>query len=180
MALMSQENYTAPQNTNITWQGKAAYNSYAPEGSLTILSASLTESEDSITELNVVIDMRTLEQENTRLRDHLRDEDFFDVQRFPVASFTLTSPASVSDSVVLLSGNMTIKGETRTEEIKATLTTHPDGLLLTFEHSMDRTLYGVNFNSPSFFSNLKDQAIADEFVLKGSIVFASNYTEVSH
>lgn len=36
---------------------------------------------------------------------------------------------------------------------------------------MDRTQYGVNHNSPSIFKRLKEDAIADEFVLKGELIF---------
>ncbi|PQB03519.1 YceI family protein [Aureitalea marina] len=159
--------------TQISWQGKAAYSSYSPEGSLQLLSGRLSLKDGVIDTLNIVIDMRSLQQENQQLRDHLRDADFFDVERFPVATFILTEPLKQATGEVELVGNLTIKGNTKEERIKANISESSQGLSLQFEHQMDRTEYGVTFNSPSFFENLKDQAIDDHFSLKGTIQFTS-------
>ena len=157
----------------INWQGKAAYSSYSPEGTLELLSGKLTLRDGIVDTLNIVIDMRSLEQENQQLRDHLRDADFFDVERFPVATFIMTEPLTQQSGEVLLVGNLTIKGRTKIERIKANISQGQHGIVLQFEHLMDRTQYGVNFNSPSFFENLKDQAIDDQFSLSGTIQFTS-------
>ena len=42
---------------------------------------------------------------------------------------------------------------------------------ITFNHKMDRTTYGVNYNSPSIFKSLKENVIADDFTLKASLTF---------
>lgn len=36
---------------------------------------------------------------------------------------------------------------------------------------LDRTAYGIHFNSPSIMKKMKDQANADEFILVGKLVF---------
>jgi polyisoprenoid-binding protein YceI len=153
----------------ITWIGKAAVGGYAPEGSLQILNASATVENDKITSLRIVIDMKTLEQENKQLRDHLRQEDFFHVERFPVATFILTKPISIESEQTELIGEMTIRGKTNTEEIPSTIAYSKGAILIDFSHTMDRTKYGVNYNSPSIFKRIKENAIADEFILKGNI-----------
>ncbi len=168
---LSAQNLSVQSATKINWKGKAAYSSYSPEGTLELLSGKLTLKDGLIDTLNIVIDMRSLEQENQQLQDHLRNEDFFDVERFPVATFVLTEPVEKLSGPVELVGNLTIKGNTRPERIKATITTEQQGIRLQFEHQMDRTQYGVTFNSPSFFENLKDQAIDDDFSMSGSIDF---------
>lgn len=153
----------------VTWIGKAAVGGYAPEGSLQILNSSAILENDEIRSLRIVIDMNTLEQENKQLRDHLREEDFFNVKRFPVATFILTQPFSIDSEQVELAGDMTICGVTNTEIISSGIIASEGVLLLTFTHTMDRTKYGINYNSPSIFNQISENAIADEFTLKGYI-----------
>ena len=63
---------------------------------------------------------------------------------------------------------MTIKDISKTESF--TIKIDEDYKELTFNISIDRTIYGVKFNSPSFFKKMKENAIADEFKLKGSLI----------
>ena len=163
--------YSQTQNTNqlITWEGKAAVGSYAPEGTLEILDASVKVLEGEITALSIVVDMRTLEQENTQLRDHLKREDFFYIEKFPVATFVLKEILDKNGPNMILAGEMTIRGVTVKENIPATVEMLEGKLSLTFAHIMDRTDYGIVYNSPSVFKRLKDNAIADEFKLIGNL-----------
>lgn len=64
------------------------------------------------------IDMPTLESEDlksdkdskAKLEGHLKSEDFFDVQKFPKASFEITSVTANADGTYKIDGNLTIKG----------------------------------------------------------------------
>ena len=169
----AQQTYTVKDATQLTWQGKAAFGSYAPEGTLDISGGRINLENDSITQLNVVIDMTTLSQENKQLEGHLRNADFFDVELFDKASFTMTNKLSVSDTQATLKGVMTIKGQSRAEEIPVTIQKTATGVIITFNHTMDRTQYGINYNSPSFFKRLKENAIDDDFTLKGTLEFVA-------
>ena len=93
-ALNAQE-LSVQSATKIIWKGKAAYSSYSPEGTLELLSGKLTLKDGLIDTLNIVIDMRSLEQENKQLQDHLLNEDLFDVELFTVATFTLTEHVNI-------------------------------------------------------------------------------------
>ncbi|MEL6812017.1 MAG: YceI family protein [Bacteroidota bacterium] len=166
-----QQGNISENEQTISWIGRAAVGSYAPEGTLGILNGSISYTSEEITALSMVVDMRTLEQENTQLRDHLRAKDFFYVKKFPVATFILSSPVKIENGTANLTGKMTIRGEAQDEDIKASLIISEEGIRVSFNHTMDRTRYGVNHNSPSIFKKLKENAIADEFVLKGALRF---------
>jgi len=58
----------------------------------------------------VTIDMRTVSSGDQDRDDHLRSDDFFDVERHPTATFTSTA---VRASERTITGNLTIKGVTR-------------------------------------------------------------------
>ncbi|MDC8002971.1 YceI family protein [Aureisphaera galaxeae] len=165
------QTFQITDSQTLTWQGKAAVGGYTPEGTLEIESASFSITNETIEALTVTIDMNTLEQENTQLRNHLRDKDFFHIAEYPTATFQLSNASKIVEGKALLTGKMTIRGITQTETIEAAIEQMGDQIFLTFEHTMDRTDYDVIYNSPSFFKKLKDQAIADDFVLKGKLVF---------
>ena len=157
-------------NTNsssIEWTGKAAFNAYTLTGTLEAESGTITMNNTTIESLIVTINMKSLDHENKDLKKHLRSKDFFEVNTYQTAVFTLTEPAKITNGKVVLKGSMTIKDVSHEELISASF----NGSELTFEHTMDRTIYNVKFNSPSIFKKLKENAIADAFILKGSLKF---------
>jgi len=155
----------------LTWIGKAAVGGYAPEGSLEIRSAEITYTLEEIITLSIVVDMASLKQENKQLQDHLKREDFFFVEQYPKATFELSKKAMILDGKCILEGLMAIRGESRKELIEVVATISEGKISLQLDHIMDRTRYGVNHNSPSIFKRLKENAIADQFVLKGHLEF---------
>ena len=157
--------------TTINWQGKAAVGGYAPEGTLQMDNGSLIISENTLQSLELTIDMTSLSQENQQLSKHLKEEDFFHTSVYPTATFILSEVTALDDSRVELTGTMTIKGIERDETIAAAVETNDDQIIITFRHRMDRTHYNVVYNSPSVFKRIKENAIADEFEIWGSISF---------
>ncbi|WP_299678227.1 YceI family protein [uncultured Dokdonia sp.] len=170
--LFSQEIYIVTKNSStLTWGGKAAVGGYAPEGTLQIQKATITCENNTITTLEIIVDMTSLYQENKQLSGHLRDKDFFHVKKYKTAKFTLSEPAAISSGTCILNGYMTIKDTKNKEQVKATVTMQEGMISIAFNHTMDRTTYGVNYNSPSIFKSLKENVIADDFTLKGSLTF---------
>ena len=155
------------EQSNINWTGKAAFNTYSLTGSLKTIEGSIKIENGEIVVLNVIIDMKSLDHNDTNLRTHLRSKDFFEVEKYIKSSFKLVKPAKIKNNKVILIGEITIKDITKDETITATFINKS----LSFEHIMDRTIYGVKFNSPSFFKKIKENAIADEFTLKGNLFF---------
>jgi len=155
------------KKSTIEWTGKAAFNAYSLTGTLEASEGIIIIENNQITGLHITINMKSLDHDNSDLKTHLRGKDFFEVNSYTKASFKITKHANIETNKIILIGNMTIKGITRQERITATL----DNNILSFEHIMDRTSYGVKFNSPSFFKKMKENAIADDFILKGKLVF---------
>ena len=170
----SAQTFTTPKGELLTWTGKAAVGSFAPEGSLEIKKGELIMSDGMISKLVIEIDMKSLDQENKQLRSHLKDKDFFHVKKFPKAHFISTQVIKTEDGDLCFTGTMTIKGISQIEEIVSSVKVSEGIATLSFRHKMDRTNYGVNYNSPSVFEKIKENAIADEFVLNGTVTFRLN------
>ncbi|WP_299535445.1 YceI family protein [Ulvibacterium sp.] len=108
-----------------------------------------------------VLDLKDLE-ENGDLVEHLKNEDFFEVDKFPKGQFDIVS-VSTDGNGTTLKGNLTLKEVTKSitfpvdvliEGNKATLTSAP--------FFIDRTEWGIIYESGTFFKDLKDEFIKDE------------------
>jgi polyisoprenoid-binding protein YceI len=84
---------------------------------------------------------------------HLHSPDFFDVERYPELRFESTA-VGVEDGELVVSGDLTIKGETRPVELRGTyLGAGPDlsgseRIGLELEATVDRTDFGLDWNAP--------------------------------
>ena len=77
------QTYNTQETRVLTWTGKAAYSSYRPSGEIKLKSAQLRIEENTLQSLELIIDMKSLQHDNRQLQNHLRDEDFFEVQKYP-------------------------------------------------------------------------------------------------
>jgi len=166
------QNYKLNKNkSTISWTGKAAFSSYSLKGSITPLEGTISLTNNTITTLDIIINMKSIEHENKDLKNHLKNEDFFEVKTYPEATFSVKDAIEINNTDTMLNGALTIKGKTNTENIPVNLVQTESGIILKFSHSIDRTQYGVNHNSPSIFKRMKENAIADVFILEGTLLF---------
>lgn len=94
------------------------------------------------------------------LASHLMNEDFFDADKFPTASFVIKQSRK-EESKYIITGDMTIKGITKEITFDAQLA----GDTITSTIEVDRTAFGIKYGSGSFFDNLGDRVIKDKFDL---------------
>ncbi len=159
----------ALNTSKLYWTGKAAFSSYKLSGTLETSNGYAIVKNDTLTSLKIEVNMKKLEHENEDLKSHLRGPDFFEVNHYETANFELLNAVPLNSKSITLIGNLTIKDITKKEEIKVQV--NKDTLTLEFEISLDRTDYGVSYNSPSIFKKLKENAIEDTFELKGTLQF---------
>lgn len=68
--------------------------------------------------------------------------------------------------------DLTIKGITKSESFTATVVEKGSNYMVTANVNINRTKYDVRYGSSSFFDDLGDKAISDEFNLNVTIVTA--------
>jgi polyisoprenoid-binding protein YceI len=157
-----------PKASKLTWTGYAEVGSYAPSGSIQLQKGQLTLAKDQIVGGTFVIDMTTLQHENGQLQGHLREDTFFDVTRFPTATFVLTKLAGTTAT-----GQLTIRGVTKAVSFPVNIRPETNGFRISGQAVIDRTVFGIRYNSTSFFANLGDQAIKNTFALGFDLVSGS-------
>ena len=155
-----------PEKSTIQWVGKKVTGQH--NGTIALKKGDVTLKNGNLVGGSFVVDMTSINvidlegAHKEKLEGHLKSDDFFGVETHPEAIFTIKS---VKGNVV--KGDLTIKGHTEKESF--TLITK--GNTINGKVVIDRTKFGIRYGSNSFFDNLKDKAINDEFELTVNIVF---------
>jgi len=153
--------------STLFWTGSAAFSAYDLTGTIQLEKGELEIRNDSLVLLNVMVDMKSLDHENSTLKKHLRSEDFFEVNTFKKALFRLKQSVLITNNTAYITGELKVKGIIRPQTFLIEF--NKDYSLLKLDIKINRTDYGITYNSPTYFEKLKDDAIADEFNLKGEI-----------
>lgn len=115
---------------------------------------------------------------NNRLVGHLKSADFFDVAKYPTGRFAITKVTKVSGPAAgaakathRIEGDLTMKGITKKISFDASINLLNGKLVAsTPTFTIDRTQWGVNYQSKSIFAELKDQFIYDDMTLSVELV----------
>lgn len=152
--------------TTLNWLGEKVTGQHT--GTIKLQSGWLSVKDNKIVSGEFLIDMASLKdsENNTRLEGHLKSDDFFSVIKFPYAKLVLTGSESFEKGSGVVKGNLTIKETTNPIEFKAAMQKKDDGVWFFTNIVIDRTKYNVRYGSGSFFDNLGDKTIYDEFKLK--------------
>jgi len=155
--------------SSVKWLGKKVTGEHF--GSISVKEGSLEVTGGKVTGGKVVIDMQSLTVEdvkdagmNGKLVGHLKSDDFFSVASNPTSELVVTKVESNGNSHTF-TGNLTIKGITNPATFTTTSTKDGKSTVYKGTLTIDRTKYNVRYGSKSFFENIGDKAIYDEFTL---------------
>lgn len=103
---------------------------------------------------NVVIQATSIDTGNADRDGHVRTGDFFEVEKYPEITFVATDAKVTGDNEGVLTGDLTIKGNTRPVELALEFngsTTDPYGLKRAGFHAeteISRKEFGVDIHMP--------------------------------
>jgi polyisoprenoid-binding protein YceI len=167
----AQKKLTAdPEKTLLQWYGEKVTGEH--HGTIKLKSGWLTWQDNKITSGEFLIDMASLEEseDNQKLEGHLKSDDFFGVAKYPTAKLVINESTPFEKGTGMVKGDLTIKEDTHPIEFKAAVQQKDDGTWFYTSITIDRTKYNVRYGSGSFFDNLGDKTIYDEFKLKISLL----------
>jgi polyisoprenoid-binding protein YceI len=157
--------------STVTWKGYKVTGSHY--GTVDIQSGFLTFDQGKLTGGEFVVDMTTLVSNDLtgeykgKLEGHLKSDDFFGIDKHPTAKLVFTKVISTGKNSYKVTGDLTIKGKSA----PVTFDLSVYGNKATANVKIDRTTYDIRYGSPSFFDDLQDKAIYDEFDLVSDIEF---------
>ena len=157
------------KSSSVSWTASKVTGKHS--GIITLGDSYLEMDGDRIVGGRIVVDMNIivvtdLEGESkANLEGHLKSDDFFGVAQHPTASLDITGSTTIDDGSQAVTGNITIKGVTQ----PITVTMFFKGNYATTAINIDRTKFGIRYGSGSFFDNLGDKAINDEFQIRAKL-----------
>jgi polyisoprenoid-binding protein YceI len=169
--LHSMEKWIADKTrTKLEWLGEKVAGQHS--GTINLHTGWIAWDGDKITGGEFLIDMASIQDadKSQKLEGHLKSDDFFGVEKYPVSKLVITGSTSFAKGTGVVNGNLTIKDITHPVEFKASLQKSDDGLWYFANIVVDRSKYNVRYGSGSFFDNLGDKIIYDEFKLKVNLL----------
>lgn len=148
-------------NSRIEWKGYKVLKSDQTThfGEIKFESGDVTVKDGKLQSGKFVADITTLEnidlkddqEMKAKLEGHLKSGDFFEVEKFPTASYEITKVTenAAGDYNTLLEGNLTIKGITKPVQFKANVTVVDGNVSIASEPTdINREDFGLKFELP--------------------------------
>lgn len=171
------QNLTVNTSTSVVdWTGYKIGGNHT--GTFKLQSGTISIDGEQLLSGSFVIDMNEIgvtDLEAGKLRDqlvgHLKSEDFFDVAKYPTASFDITSAKKLDSNNYMIEGNLTMKEVTKNISFQIQVTKNGAGVYTATTNTfvINRTDWGVNYGSKNIFKDLKDAAIQDDVEIKFTI-----------
>lgn len=116
------------------------------------------------------IDINSIETDTDKLTEHLKTADFFDVARFPRATFVSTSlsaadPADTSGATHVVRGMLNMHGVEREVTFPVTAEMTPQGTRARSEFTIDRHDWGISYRGAA------DDLIKDNVLIRLDLRF---------
>lgn len=150
-----------PQNSKIEFVGSKVTGKH--DGSFGDFSGHIDHAgnlENSSVSITIKTDSITTDTPD--LTKHLKTADFFDVAKYPEATFVSTAikPGGENGATHTVTGNLTLHGVTKAVTFPATINVTPDEATVESSFSINRKDFGINY------AGAADNLIRDDVVLK--------------
>jgi polyisoprenoid-binding protein YceI len=171
---IKEEVYTVDTSkSTIGWSAKKVGGGHT--GTVNITEGSLIYNGKTLEKGMFSMDMSSITSDNARVTTHLKSPDFFSSENNPKSKFEITKVSSAGKDRVNITGNLTIKGITHPLTFPATVK-QANGVVVAAASGIrvDRTKYDIKFRSKTFFGDIGDKAIDDEFELNINLTAKKN------
>lgn len=152
----------SPENSKVDFVASKVTRSH--QGSFKKFTGKIDLVPDSIPDSRVSIEIETgsVETDEPELTKHLKTADFFDVAKYPKATFVSTKiePNSSGGSNYSVTGNLDLHGVKKSVSFPATIQVTPDSATLDAEFAINRKLFEI------VYAGKADDLIRDEVVIK--------------
>jgi polyisoprenoid-binding protein YceI len=163
------------QKSKLAWVGRKVTGEHS--GFINLADGVLVTDGKKVTGGTFTIDMNSISNDDLKdegykqkLIGHLKSDDFFATEKFPKAQLVINKVTALSKDQYKIKGALTIKGITNDIEFPATITTSKSQITAKAKIVVDRTKYDIKYGSGSFFDNLGDKAISNDFEMNVELV----------
>ncbi|MDC6364706.1 MULTISPECIES: YceI family protein [Flavobacteriaceae] len=155
-----------PSESELKWFGTNVLNFGGHHGIVHFKEGHFIKTDTKITGGSFVIAMNTIASiekngidYDNGLVKHLKDEDFFDVQKFSTAKLVITNTKYLDATHLIVMANLTIKEITLPITFQAKVDF--ENQQMTTKFNIDRTRWGIIYESQKYVVSIKDETISD-------------------
>ena len=152
----------SPENSKVEFVAAKVTRSH--QGSFKQFAGKIDLAPNSLPDSRVTIDIDTgsVVTDEPQLTDHLKTADFFDVAKYPKATFVSTKiePSNTAGATHTVTGNLELHGVKKSLSFPATIQVAPDSAALDAEFAIDRKDFGI------VYAGKADDLIRDGVVIK--------------
>ena len=163
------------QKSSIEWIGRKVSGQH--NGTIKVAGGELVVNGAAVKGGFVNIDMNSIAvsdlqgEMNGKLVGHLKSDDFFSTEKNPVSKFVIKKVTPAGNDRVNVTGDLTIKGITKSLTFPATVKKDGNVVVAVAKGvKVNRAQYDVRYGSKTFFADIADKAIDDEFELSFNLV----------
>ncbi len=157
--------------SQVVWKAYKVTGSHS--GSVSLKSGNLTFDGNKLSGGSFIIDMTTLActdlegDYKNNLEGHLKSDDFFGVEKHGTSALNITNVKSTGKNSYQVKGDLKIKGISKSMDFQVSIYGNKASANL----KVDRTDFGIKYGSGSYFEDLQDKMIYDEFDLNIDLEF---------
>jgi len=170
VSMFGQKMKVDTEKSSLQWHGEKVTGEHF--GQIDLKEGWLHWDNNKITNGTFIIDMSTITntdledaEYNAKLVNHLKSDDFFGVEKFPIAKLEIKGSEKFTANNAKVKAHLTIKDITHPIEFDA----QKDGNWFMAEIVVDRSKFDVRYGSGSFFDDLGDKMIYDDFTMSVKI-----------
>ena len=165
--------------SQIEWIGRKITGEHS--GTLSLEEGWITINDSTLIGGKLIFDMTSIKNTDIESPDwslkldrHLKSNDFFNVDSFPMAILDIKKNHSISEKnnlgfTYLVSADLTIRGITHTVSLPCQLEKTDSTLSAIGSVDIDRTLYNIKYKSGTYFFDLGDKIIYDDFTINFTV-----------
>lgn len=150
-----------PQNSKIEFTGSKVTGSH--DGGFQQFTGEIDYGGDpQRSRVNITIQTDSITTDDEGLTKHLKTADFFEVEKYPTATFVSTEikPGGQGGATHTITGNLTMHGVTKAVTFPATIAITPDTATVDSTFSINRKDFGITY------AGATNNLIRDDVVLK--------------
>lgn len=166
-ATKSETTQITPENSKVEFVGSKVTGHH--DGGFKKFSGTIDLVNGKVEESKVSVEIETdsIFSNDDKLTTHLKSPDFFDVQKFPKASFTSTKivvDSAKGADAYTVTGDLDLHGQKKSVTFPATIKISADGVTVNADFSINRKDFGINY--PGMANDLIRDDVAIKLDLK--------------
>ena len=151
--------------STIEWTGSQLFKFNKHSGTVKIKTGTIETKFLKVVGGDFIIDMNSIintdGKYNSMLVDHLKSNDFFSVKQYPESKLKIANVFYKDEDTAEIYAELTIKNVTNLIKFKSTIKINNGSAILETKFFIDRTLWGINYESKGILGAVKDDIISD-------------------